>query len=134
MPDFYEIHPGVVQSPLALFPASVACDAAGMLAGDDALLSIGRSLVFATAFRAITVALAAFADDQAVHADARNELMVRHRNVNVGLVILTAGLAWQRQRRKHPSVSYMLGAFGGLSAMAYTAYLQRKIAIRNSEA
>lgn len=129
MLNFYEIHPGVVQSPLALFPVSIACDTAGMLRDDDALLSIGKLLVSATAFRAITVALAAFIDDQAAHANERNDLMVRHRNVNVGLVILTAGLAWQQHRRKRPSVAYMLGAFGGLSAMAYTAYLRRKIAI-----
>ena len=124
----HEVHPSVVHFPLALFPASVACDALGLLRQDDALLSAGRFLMSAAAMSAAVAGLAGFAAQEGVYAnDDAHDLLVTHRNVNVGLVILTALLAFQRRRRKRPSAGYMCVALGGFAAMTYTAYLGGKM-------
>lgn len=124
----HEVHPSVVHFPLALFPASVACDALGLSRQDDGLLSAGRFLMSAAAMSAAVAGLAGFAAQEGVHAnDDAHDLLVTHRNVNVGLVILTAVLALQRRGRKRPSAGYMLAALGGFAAMTYTAYLGGKM-------
>lgn len=124
----HELHPSLVHFPLALFPAALTFDAAGWLSGKPALCAAGRLLMPATALTAGAAGLAGLVAQEAVHARGEaHDLLVTHRNLNAGLIALTATLAALRLRRERPSAAYLVAGLMGLGVMSYTAYLGGKL-------
>lgn len=124
----HELHPSLVHLPLALLPASVALDAIGFVSDREAPMTIGKYLMAAAAAGAAAAGAAGLVAQEAVRArgDA-HDLLVTHRNLNAGLVVLTVTLAALRLRRTRPSAGYLLAGCAGVAVMNYTAYLGGKM-------
>lgn len=119
-----EVHPSLVHYPLALLPTSLAADALGRLTGSRALLQLGRQTMPLAAGSALVAGVFGLVAQETVRTDEHTrELLVQHRNLNLGLIGLTAALAVKRMRSRKPSRGYLALGAGGIAAMFYSAYL-----------
>lgn len=119
-----EIHPSVVHFPIVLFPTSVGADALGHLTGSQTLLEVGRRTMPLAAAGAVLAGLAGLIAQEAVKTEGEaHDVLVTHRNLNLGLIALTLLMAKKRARRRRPNWGYLGAGAMGLSAMTYSAYL-----------
>jgi uncharacterized membrane protein len=120
----HEVHPSLTHFPLALFPLSIVCDLIGRASGNRFLMHVGKRVMPIAAASSVATAAAGLVAQAAVETDERaHDLLVTHRNLNAGLVVLTGLLALLRSRRETPGVGYLAAGIGGIIAMNYTAYL-----------
>lgn len=128
----HEIHPMLVHFPLALMPTAVVADAVGAMTDNSALMETGRVLMpLAVASMALT-GIAGFAAQDAVRADGEaHDMLVTHRNLNVGLLLASVGLAAVRARQRRPSAGYLTGGLAGAALMTYSGYLGGKMVYRH---
>ena len=119
-----EVHPAIVHYPLALLPLSIGADLLGRLTGSEALLALGRATMPVAAGSAAVAAAAGLVAQEAVNAeDEALDMLITHRNINLGLVgVATAMAAW-RAKHEEPSAAYLGLGLLGLAAATYTAYL-----------
>lgn len=119
-----EIHPALVHFPIALLPVSLGADALGWLTGSDTLLQMGRrTMPLAAASAALAGAFGLVAQEAVEVGSQTHDYLVTHRNLNLGLIGLTAAMAADRARRDHPNLAYLLVGAAGIAAMTYSAYL-----------
>jgi uncharacterized membrane protein len=119
-----ELHPAIVHFPIALLPTSLGADALGRLTGSQTLLEMGRRTMPLAVAGVALAGLAGFVAQEAVKAEGEaHDALVTHRNLNLGLIGLTALMARKRARRSRPSWSYLAAGLAGLGAMTYSAYL-----------
>lgn len=120
----HELHPSLVHFPLTLLPAAVLSDLVGHLAGNRVLREVGRRAMPLAAASAAVAAIAGLAAQEEVDADGdARDMLVTHRNLNLTLGAIAAGMAVWRQRRRRPTPAYLALGLVGLGAMSYTAYL-----------
>jgi uncharacterized membrane protein len=119
-----ELHPALVHFPISLLPTTLAIDAAGRVTGDATLLEIGRrGIVFAAGSAAVS-AIAGLLAQEASHFDEdTRDILITHRNLNLGLIGLTGWMAVRRLRRERPGIGYLLAGMAGIAVMTYSAYL-----------
>ena len=119
-----EIHPALVHFPITLVPTSLAADALGRATGNESLMNLGRATMPIAAFSAAVAGIFGLVAQEAVQAEGEAaDVLATHRNLNLGLIALTAAMAAQRVRRKRPSRGYLLAGAIGALAMSYSAYL-----------
>lgn len=119
-----EIHPALAHFPVALIPTAVAADLVGRLTDDRSLMEMGRKLMPLAAASVATTGLAGFVAQGAVRTrDDSHDLLVTHRNLNIGLLALTVVLAVARMRRRRPGPGYLLAGFAGAALATYSGYL-----------
>ncbi|MEW5926107.1 MAG: DUF2231 domain-containing protein [Gemmatimonadota bacterium] len=119
-----ELHPALVHFPIALLPTALAADALGRLSGSETLMETGRRIMPAAAASAAAAGVAGLISQQASEVpEGAHPYLVTHRNVNLGVIGLTALLARKRARCRRPGVGYLLAGLGTLATVAYTAYL-----------
>jgi uncharacterized membrane protein len=119
-----EIHPALVHFPIALIPTSLAADALGRATGSRTLMELGRrTMPIAAASAAISGAFGLIAQEAVDVEGEAEEMLITHRNLNIGLIALTALMAAQRARRRRPSRGYLIAGALGTLAMSYSAYL-----------
>lgn len=119
-----EIHPALVHFPIALLPTSLAADALGRLTGSDALLEIGRRTMPLAAGSAVVAGIFGLVAQQTVELDDdTTDMLITHRNINLGAIALTIAMASKRLRRKRPGLGYLAAGLAGLGAVTYSAYL-----------
>jgi uncharacterized membrane protein len=119
-----EIHAALVHFPLALLPASFACDLVGWVTGNRSLMRTGATLMpIATGAAAMAGTAGLVAQGAAEVPEAAHDLLTTHRNLNLGLVGLAGVLSVLRARRAEPSPGYLLAGLAGLAVMQYSAYL-----------
>jgi uncharacterized membrane protein len=124
----HEIHPSLVHFPLALVPAALLCDLAGRLAGSRALMTAGAKLMPIAAASGAAAAVAGLVAQGSVEFDDEaHAVLATHRNLNLGLVLLTAALSAVRRRSRRPGIAYLAAGLAGVAAMNYTAYLGGKL-------
>ena len=101
----HEVHPAVAHFPVALLPTAVLADVFGSIAGDESWNDVGRRLMpLAIAGMGVT-GLAGFVAQSGVNTgESSHDLMISHRNLNVGLLAGTAILAAARSRRRRPGL------------------------------
>lgn len=124
----HEVHPAIVHFPIAILPLAIGADLVGRLTGNEGLRNAGRTLMpIAAASAALSAATGLVAQEE-VEADGRaHDVLVTHRNINLGLVALTAAMAAWRSRRDGPSAGYLALGLAGLGAVSYSAYLGSKM-------
>lgn len=128
----HEIHPSLVHFPLALFPAALVADFAGRLLGSRRLTTVGATLMPAAAVAGVAAAGSGLVAQGAVQVKGdAHDVLVTHRNLNVGLVLATGLLAGWRSRLARPTNSYLGAGLAGLAALSYTAYLGGKLVYRH---
>lgn len=119
-----ELHPSAVHFPIALFPLSLAADALGRLTGSRSLLEVGRlTMPLAAASVAVSGVLGLIAQESVKTDEHSGPILDTHRNLNLGLLGLSALMARKRARTSRPGLGYLaLGAVGA-ATMTYSAYL-----------
>lgn len=124
----HEIHPSIVHYPLALFPASVLSDLFGRLTGSKGLMRTGAALMpIAAGSAVVTGAAGLIAQESVKHEGRAHELLVTHRNMNLGLIAAALAMAMLRGRSEKPGAGYLLAGLAAMGAMTYSAYLGGKM-------
>lgn len=119
-----ELHAALVHMPITMLPVALATDAAGRISGSPSLLGAGKVAIAATAGGAAVAAIAGVLAQETTTFDAESrDLLVTHRNLNLGLIGLTGLMATRRARRATPSLGYFAAGLAGLGVMTYSAYL-----------
>lgn len=119
-----EIHPALVHFPIALLPTSLAADALGRLTGSRSLMEVGRRTMPVAAASAAVSGIFGLVAQEAVRAEGEAaDMLVTHRNLNLGLIAVAALMAAKRYRRRRPSLGYLLVGAAGSLVMSYSAYL-----------
>lgn len=124
----HELHPTLVHFPLALVPLAVAADLIGRLSRNRSLMRTGARLMPVAAASGVVAGAAGLIAQGAVEvSEEASDVLTTHRNLNIGLVALTAVLAAVRGRSTVPSIGYLAAGIAGVAAMNYTAYLGGKL-------
>ncbi len=119
-----ELHPSLVHFPIALLPTSLAADALGRLTDNEELLAVGRLGIAAAAGGAALAGVAGLlAQEASRFDDESHDILVTHRNLNLGLLGLVTGMAISRSRQRRPGLGYLALGAVGLLTMSYSAYL-----------
>lgn len=119
-----EVHAALVHFPLTLLPASFAFDFLGWLTGNRTLMRTGATLMpIATGAAAVAGTAGLAAQEAASVPEAARDLLVTHRNLNLGLVGIAGLMSFARARRTEPTPAYLLAGLAGLAVMQFTAYL-----------
>lgn len=112
-----ELHAAIVHFPIALLPASLAADAAG-------LHQAGRAgMALAAGSGALAAASGLIAQEEAAVEGPAHDLLATHRTLNVGALGLTTALAAYRAGGRRPGVGYFAAGLVALGMVAYSAYL-----------
>jgi uncharacterized membrane protein len=124
----HEVHPAIVHFPLAFLPLAIGADLLGRLTGSKALRETGRRMMPLAAVSAAVSAATGLVAQEEVEAEGRaRDVLVTHRNLNLGMVGAASALAAWRWRRREPSASYLALGLAGLGAVTYSAYLGSKM-------
>ncbi|CAN5751573.1 hypothetical protein BH23GEM6_BH23GEM6_13020 [soil metagenome] len=119
-----EIHPALVHFPITLIPTSLAADALGRLTNNQALMDVGRKTMPVAAASAAIAGVFGLVAQEAVNVEGEAaEMLITHRNLNLGLIGLAAVMAAKRSRRQRPTRGYLLAGAIGAAVMSYSAYL-----------
>jgi uncharacterized membrane protein len=120
----HEIHPALAHFPVALVPTAVGADVVGSLLGDNSLQEVGRKLMPLAVASMAPTGIAGFMAQSAVKTgEEANDLLVTHRNLNIGLLVLTTVLARVRAGQRQPSPGYLLAGLAAAALATYTGYL-----------
>lgn len=120
----HEIHPALAHFPVALLPTAVAADLLGWATDNRQMNDVGRTLMWTAAATMAATGVAGFVAQAAVKTNKEShEHLVTHRNLNVGLLVLTAGLALLRSRHARPSGVELVAGIGAAALVTYTGYL-----------
>lgn len=119
-----EIHPALVHFPIALLPTALAADAIGRMTGNESLMEMGRRTMPFAAGAALVAGISGLVAQEAVRAEGKaHDDLITHRNLNFGVIVLTALLARKRANTQRPSLGYLAAGLAGIGVMSYTAYL-----------
>lgn len=119
-----EVHPALVHFPIAFLPASIITDALGRATGSKALMDVGRATMPIAAASAAVAGIAGLVAQQTVELDDHTtDLLITHRNLNLGAIALTAAMAAVRMGRRRPSLGYLVAGLAGMATVTYSAYL-----------
>jgi uncharacterized membrane protein len=119
-----EVHPSIVHFPITLLPLAVGADLLGHVTGSERLRAVGRAAMPAAAGSAALAAVAGLVAQEAVRADGMaHDMLVTHRNVNLGVLGVAAAMAAWRRRQDRPGVGYLALGLASLAAVTYSAYL-----------
>ncbi len=119
-----ELHPALVHFPIALLPTAIAADALGRASGSEKLSELGRTLMPIAATSAAVAGVAGLIAQQTVELDDHTtDMVITHRNINLGLIGVAALMARSRMKQEKPGLGYLLLGLVGLGAMTYSAYL-----------
>ncbi len=94
------------------------------MADSDALTTFARRTLPIAAGSAILAGLAGLVAQQEVKVEGEaHDLLITHRNLNLGVIAVATALAAWRQRRATPGAGYLALGLATLGVMGYTAYL-----------
>ncbi|EYD77462.1 hypothetical protein Rumeso_00887 [Rubellimicrobium mesophilum DSM 19309] len=126
------IHPLRVHFPLALLPTAIAADAVGAMTDNRALMDMGKTFMPLAVASMAATGVAGFAAQEEVRAEGEaHDMLVTHRNLNVGLLLMSAGPAVLRSGQERPGRGYLLAGLAGAALMTYTGYLGGKMIYRH---
>lgn len=119
-----ELHPALVHFPIALLPVALATDALGSLLRDDSLHEVGRCGMALVAGGGAIAAVSGLAAQHAVDADhPAYDVLITHRTLNVGALVVTSALALSRAPASRPGAGYFTAGLAALGLTVYSAYL-----------
>jgi uncharacterized membrane protein len=123
-----EIHPALVHFPIALMPAAVGADLLANTTDSQKLADAGRVLMpIAAASAAISAVFGLIAQSEVKAEGKAYDLLVTHRNLNLGLTAVGTVMAAWRMGKRRAGAGYLATGLAGLAAMSYSAYLGSKM-------
>lgn len=128
----HELHAALVHFPITSMPTSVLADLVGELTGNEELKALGKGAMVATTASAALAGLSGLVAQQAVksHSQTAHDMLTTHRTINIGVLGLSALLAYRRLDHA-PGPGYFAAALGGLAALTYSAYLGGEMVYRH---
>lgn len=119
-----ELHPSLVHYPLTFFPLALVADTLGKVTGSRTLLRIGKWGIGAAAVSAAAAGVAGLIAQESVNVEGPTEdLLVTHRNLNLGFISVATAMAVQRSFRRAPTARYLGLGFAALGGALFAAYL-----------
>jgi uncharacterized membrane protein len=123
-----EIHPSIVHYPVALIPTAIGADLLANLTGSERLAEVGRVLMPVAAASAAVSAFFGLVAQEEVNAEGKaGEMLITHRNLNLGLTALGTLMAAWRWGRDEASPGYLALGLAGVGVLGYSAYLGGKM-------
>lgn len=124
----HEVHPAIVHFPITLLPVAIGADLIARATNSRVADGVGRWAMPLTAASALLSAVTGLVAQEEVKADGRaHDLLVTHRNMNLGFVAASALLAAWRLKSSRPGASYLAVGLASLGAVSYSAYLGSKM-------
>lgn len=119
-----EVHPALVHFPIALLPLALGADALGKFGRKDELSAVGRWGITAAAGSALVAGLFGLIAQEEVSADGEAmDMLITHRDLNLGAVAVLIAMAVRRSRRRKPTLRYLASGLAALATVTYSAYL-----------
>jgi uncharacterized membrane protein len=119
-----EIHPSIVHFPIALLPVSIGADIIGRATGNRGLLETARYTMGIAAVGSALSGVTGLIAQEEVNVEGETlDLLITHRNLNIGSTLLAGAMALWRSRRYRPSLGYLGLGLAGVGTIIYSAYL-----------
>jgi len=123
-----EMHPALVQLPIALLPLAVGADVVGSVTGNEPVLSFGQKAICIAAAGAVAYAVTGLVAGEEVNVEgALQDMLITHRNLNFIATVVASSMALWRVTHRKPSAAYLGVGAAGVGVLAYTAYLGGKL-------
>jgi len=123
-----EMHPALVQLPIALLPLAVGADVVGSVTGNEPVLSFGQKAICIAAAGAVASAVTGLIAGEEVNVEgALQDMLITHRNLNFIATVVASSMALWRVTHRKPSAAYLGVGAAGVGVLAYTAYLGGKL-------
>ena len=123
-----EMHPALVQLPIALLPLAVGADVVGSVTGNEPVLSFGQKAICIAAAGAVAYAVTGLVAGEEVNVEgALQDMLITHRNLNFIATVVASSMALWRVNHRKPSAAYLGVGAAGVGVLAYTAYLGGKL-------
>lgn len=119
-----EVHPALVHFPITLLPLALGADLVGKVTRNRSLCAAGKLGITAAAGTGLLAGLFGLIAQEEVKVDGHaREMLITHRDLNLGAVALMGAMALRRARRDRPTFSYLGLGLGLLCTVTYSAYL-----------
>jgi len=120
----HEVHPSLVHFPLTLLPMAIGADAIGRITGNHRLMWLGKRGMAAAAVAGAAAGVTGLIAQEEVNVPGpARDMLITHRNLNIGAVGLMSAMAVRRAQMDRPSLPYLLGGLATIGAAVYSAYL-----------
>lgn len=119
-----ELHPSLVHLPIAMLPVAIGADVAGHATGNRSLMDAGKRAIGIAAVGAAVSALSGLIAQEEVNVEGKTmDMLITHRNLNLGLTITAALMAAWRAKRRRPTLAYLGLGLTGIAGVTYSAWL-----------
>ena len=119
-----EVHPALVHFPITLLPLAIGADFLGRVRRKRELRTIGRWGIAAAAVSGVVAGLFGLIAQEEVNVEGETkDLLITHRDLNLGAVAVMTALALRRAQQDRPSIAYLLAGLGTIATVTYSAYL-----------
>ena len=119
-----EVHPALVHFPITLLPLAIGADFLGKVTGSKPLSTAGKWGIAAAAGTGLLAGIFGLIAQEEVNVEgASKEMLITHRDLNLGAVALMGAMALRRARREKPTLGYLGLGLGLIGAVTYSAYL-----------
>lgn len=120
----HEVHPSLVHFPVTLLPLAVGADTLGRLTRSRRLMWLGKWAMAGSAVAGALAGVFGLVAQEEVNVEGESmDLLITHRNLNLGVVTLAGALAARRARKERPSLRYLAAGAGAVAGIFYSAYL-----------
>ena len=119
-----EVHPALVHFPITLLPLAIGADLLGKATGRKGLCTAGKVGIAAAAGTGLLAGIFGLIAQEEVNVEGKSrEMLITHRDLNLGAVATMGAMAVRRARREKPSLAYLGLGLGLIGAVTYSAYL-----------
>src|SRR5512142_836328 len=108
-----EVHPALVHFPITLLPLAIGADFLGKLTGKEGLCTAGRLGIAAAAGSGLLAGIFGLIAQEEVNVEgSAKDMLITHRDLNLGAVAVMGAMAVRRARRQKPSLPYLALGLG----------------------
>ncbi len=119
-----EVHPALVHFPIALLPLAIGSDLIGKLTRNKELCDRGRWGIAAAAGTGLLAGIFGLIAQEEVNVEgSAKDMLITHRDLNLGAVAIMGAMAVRRARREKPTLAYLGLGLGLIGTVVYSAYL-----------
>ncbi len=119
-----EVHPALVHFPITLLPLAVGADLVGKVTRNRSLCTAGKWGIAAAAGTGLLAGLFGLIAQEEVNVEgSAKDMLITHRDLNLGAVATMGAMAVRRARREKASLPYLVLGLGLIGAVTYSAYL-----------
>lgn len=119
-----EVHPALVHFPIALLPLAIGADVVGKVTRNREARVLGKWGIAAAAASGMIAGLFGLIAQEEVNVEGETkDMLITHRDLNLGAVGVMTALALRRAKQDRPSLGYLLAGLATIGTVTYSAYL-----------